>query len=476
MPVWVDPIFGDDDDAGTEAEPWQTLAKAVTWLTTEGAGTVNLARGSVFSNQLDLIGVVPTGAIVIEGNGSTIDLGIDISNGNWVDNPDGDGVILDQAAESHTLPIASGAVGIALIFADDKPMNPFDDRFGQTEPDPGQLGNISYNGNDRLLAVFRPGVSLPKDGGTSTILITSGTVPSCVEINKPNITVRNLICKHGGNDGFNVRGGSGDYDANNKVKFEDCSALLNGDEGFSCHDDVFMLATDCVTALNGSLAGQTAEVGTANTEYVRTVALGDEASTSHTISFGVYVNAVVTVTDAVIDGTVTTSGSGSVTQSGVLDLDTVAVKKLPAYFWSALEKHFELQTFTGLTPLSDFDTIYSEAVFPPMLSQSGDTITFTPAGGAGVVITAVVGAIHHELVEHEGGRFNSYTREVVISKNATLDTYLGVAAPKPNATVLIDGEVWAVVGAETETPSTARLTLSQRRVAQESRTGFTKNQ
>ena len=116
-------------------------------------------------------------------------------------------------------------------------------------------------------------------------------------MNEPNVTIRNLICRGAGADGFNLQDAGG-FDDNNEMEFEGVCALHNGDEGISAHDGVFMKVTDSVFVLNGSTAGQIADVGSSNTEYIRTVSIGSSA-------INLFLDGSVhNIEDAVINGTI----------------------------------------------------------------------------------------------------------------------------------------------------------------------------
>ncbi len=93
--------------------------------------------------------------------------------------------------------------------------------------------------------------------------------------------------------------------------------------------------------------------------------------------------------------------------------------------------------------MARFDDDYAAAGVPALMWEFGDSITYTPAGGSPVALTADVGKEHYGEVDTENGRRLRRERQVTICRDPSSD-YGGVATPKLLDTVTIAGEIWAV--------------------------------
>jgi len=332
--VYVDSNLGDDANTGNSNAPVRTLQQAVDRIRNTG-GTLHIAADSVFNASLDLRGA--TAPIVVEGNGAQINLGTNVTNWNWI--PDGDGYILDQDLQ-RTLPsnlANSGLYQIATLFVNDKPLHLYDSRFSDA-PGPGQVEYVEYNGEVRMRAVFRQG----ENPGNATIIATGDYGTSSVIANTTDITIRNLTTRYSGNDGFNISGTS--FEDGGPIRLESVAAFFNGDEGISAHQQSSSIVSDSVVAFNGSFAGGVADVGSSETEYHRLVSMGNYSNNS-LFFFGD--NHLLS--DAVIDGSIRIGPNSNLVQSGVQNFaDASDSNELPEFFHNALQRHAELQRFTGI--------------------------------------------------------------------------------------------------------------------------------
>jgi len=103
-----------------------------------------------------------------------------------------------------------------------------------------------------------------------------------------------------------------------------------------------------------------------------------------------------------------------------------------------------------------FADIFAESALPSLLDTLGDSITYTPAGGDDVSLTAVVGQEERGELEVEHGRRLRREREVTIATDPD-GPYGGVAAPALNDTVTIDSESWAVESISSKADGVATL-------------------
>lgn len=92
---------------------------------------------------------------------------------------------------------------------------------------------------------------------------------------------------------------------------------------------------------------------------------------------------------------------------------------------------------------SAFDLQFAESGAPALLAQFGQTVTYTPAGGTAVALTAIVHAEEERESEHPDGRRLTRTRQVDFSSDADSPDG-GVAAVKLFDTLTIGGVTYAV--------------------------------
>lgn len=210
-------------------------------------------------------GGTPEKPAVFDGNGMIIDLGIDITDREWV--KDGDlwtsrGPLPDHAPVADTQR--------AGLFADEVPVRIVRDRAAEgksaepgkviyTAPEALKPGEMGWAADGSLYFRWPPG----KSPGSARVIQPPAKLASCVSIACSHIIVRNVIAKHAANDGFNIHG------HRVGVRLENVKALSNGDEGISAHETVEMDVVNAEIAWNGSSAGGVADVNDSVTSYTK---------------------------------------------------------------------------------------------------------------------------------------------------------------------------------------------------------------
>ena len=212
-------------------------------------------------------GGTPEQPVVFDGQGMLIDLGIDVTDHDWIRQGD---VWTSQPgllAKHGQQPRMAGQT--AGLFIDDVPVTiprnlamekerPDKKSFCYLEPDDLQPGQLAYTADAAI--VFRWPVGL-KPGGGSRLFLPAAAGQNCVSIACSHITVRNLTVKHAGNDGFNIHGDR------RGVRLERVRAIANADEGISAHETTEMEVIGAEVAGNGSAAGGVADVNQSVTSY-----------------------------------------------------------------------------------------------------------------------------------------------------------------------------------------------------------------
>ena len=121
--------------------------------------------------------------------------------------------------------------------------------------------------------------------------------------------------------------------------------------------------------------------------------------------------------------------------------------------------------------MSAFDTTYADCALPQLMDQLGRAITYDPADGDKVELTAIVGQITTEEQAGERGGKKVQIRTVIITTDAD-GIYGGVAAPRQNEELIIDGDRWAVEAQPTVSASAARLRVVRIGSRERSRDGY----
>ncbi|MDP1587285.1 MAG: right-handed parallel beta-helix repeat-containing protein [Prosthecobacter sp.] len=208
-------------------------------------------------------GGTPEQPAVFDGKGMIIDLGIDITDREWLKNGD---VWTSRGPLPDHPPVPD--TQRAGLFIDEVPVRIMRDRAAEQQS--GLAGKIIYT----VPAALKPGeMGWAGDGslyfrwpaekppGSARIIQPPAKLASCVAIACSHIIVKNIVAKHAANDGFNIHG------HRVGVRLENVKAFSNGDEGISAHETVQMDVLDSEIAWNGSSAGGVADVGDSVTTY-----------------------------------------------------------------------------------------------------------------------------------------------------------------------------------------------------------------
>lgn len=213
-------------------------------------------------------GGTPEQPAVFDGRGLVIDLGIDVTDHDWIREGDvwrSRGRLLDRD------PIIAGQS--AGLFLDELPLVvPRDVAAEKLHPDrksrcyfpPAELkpGQMGYAEDGAVYFRWPPG----KAPEQTRIIMPPLPGVNCVTIACSHIIVRDVTARHAANDGFNIHGKW------TGIRLENVRAFSNGDEGISAHDDVEMSVHGAEIAWNGSVSGGVTDVNRCTTSYDRCVA------------------------------------------------------------------------------------------------------------------------------------------------------------------------------------------------------------
>lgn len=208
-------------------------------------------------------GGTPEQPAVFDGKGLVIDLGIDITDQDWIKNGD---LWQSRAPLKDHPPVED--TQRAGLFIDEVPLRIARDRQAEkasADPKiarymapaallPGQVGWAE----DGSFYFRWPKEKKPDAGRVIQPPkgLASGVVIAC-----SHIIIRNVTAKHAANDGFNIHG------HRVGIRLENVKAFSNGDEGISAHETVQMDVVDSEIAWNGSVSGGVADVGDSVTTY-----------------------------------------------------------------------------------------------------------------------------------------------------------------------------------------------------------------
>jgi len=212
-------------------------------------------------------GGTPAQPVVFDGQGMLIDLGIDVTDHDWIRQGDRWTSQPGLLAKHGQQPRMAGQT--AGLFIDDVPVTiprnlamekdrPEKKSFCYLEPDDLQPGQLAYTADAAI--VFRWPVG-HKPGGSNRLFLPAAAGQNCVSIACSHITVRNLTVKHAGNDGFNIHGDR------RGVRLERVRAIANADEGISAHETTELEVIGAEVAGNGSSSGGVADVNQSVTSY-----------------------------------------------------------------------------------------------------------------------------------------------------------------------------------------------------------------
>ena len=120
-----------------------------------------------------------------------------------------------------------------------------------------------------------------------------------------------------------------------------------------------------------------------------------------------------------------------------------------------------------------FDDLMADVGVPVLMDALGDptSITYTPAGGVAVTLTAIVGAETTEEDEVIDGREQKLIRAVSIHTDPD-STWGGVASPALTAMVTIGGVQYAIESIGSSDENWHTLNLTRRGKVEVSRRGY----
>lgn len=215
----------------------------------------------------------PGNPITIEGNGVTFDLRTDLSNCRWSRREDGSWLLktsLNLKGSPKQKPfkryqpredrVAAFYKGMPIYYHTDrgKPAGPFtavllEDKTSIVFYFPQDI-KPPFAG---LFLVFRSAASGVRFRGASHWII------------------RNVHVRGAGNDGFNYhhdeKGDKADTATAKDIVVENCSAMFNGDEGTSAHEDYEVTVKDSVFAFNASPSGGVNDMMQTQTTYINCI-------------------------------------------------------------------------------------------------------------------------------------------------------------------------------------------------------------
>ena len=120
---------------------------------------------------------------------------------------------------------------------------------------------------------------------------------------------------------------------------------------------------------------------------------------------------------------------------------------------------------------SAFETAFADAGAPALLSQFGQSCTYTPAGGAGVVLTAMAGAEQTHEAEYSDGRRLIRTRQITLATDLA-GPYGGVEDVRLYDTVTVGTVAYAVHEIDSRSHSLVTFTAIRTEDLQRSRDGY----
>lgn len=246
---YVDPAKGNDIADGSQARPFKTIAQAIKVVDGVG-GTVHLSpdSGPYRENMLFKKGGTPDKPIIIEGQGSVINLGKDVTTGPWINS--GGEYTLDKPVSRNSRDYVATVAfvnGLPLYCAHPK----------GTGIAAWHGGSARYDEQGRLVLTFPSGLT-PE---TSVVVLPSVEPNDCCVNIAQYTTIRDLTAAFAPNDGFNIHG------KGKNILLERVKGVFNGDQGISSHDLTQVDVKDSEVAFDGSSNGGITDVQDCVTTY-----------------------------------------------------------------------------------------------------------------------------------------------------------------------------------------------------------------
>ena len=240
--IYVNHETGDDRAAGEMTSPYKTIHKGVrSALPGDTVHLVNTGRpyreSPVFHNAHG----EPGKPITLDGHGATIEGSDPLAVGEW------EQVSPGLYRKAKLLATNDAVIGRWFMRFAGKMQHMNRTSKGPTQPlkkpDELQAGEWTYVKDvDTFYVRIDPQSSLA-DAQISAPIRSSGVQ---VSGDCSHLVIRNLICTHVYNDGFNIHGKTRD------VRFENVQAIECGDDGISAHDDCRIVVDGMVSIGNST--------------------------------------------------------------------------------------------------------------------------------------------------------------------------------------------------------------------------------
>jgi len=248
---YVNQIRGSDANDGSQDQPFKTVARALKEVDGVG-GEIDLSpeggpyRESIFIQK----GGRPDNPLILDGHGSVVNLGINVTQGPWTDT--GNGFLLDRPVHVNARTwLATVAFVNGLPLFCQKP----------NHPDAWHGGMARYDDQGRLILVFPTGLS----PANSVVVLTGGADGDMAcgvhLVAASYVQIRNLTSVFSSNDGFNFHNGC------RHVELQNVKGLFNGDQGTSAHEKCQVDVRDSEFAFDGSGDGAVEDAFDAITAY-----------------------------------------------------------------------------------------------------------------------------------------------------------------------------------------------------------------
>jgi hypothetical protein len=226
--VYVDQVHGDDKANGSREHSFKTIARAVKEVDGVG-GEIDLdpSGGPYYEPILIKKGGVAGNPLVVDGHGSVINLGRDVTSGPWTDT--GSGFRLERPVTINPRWWLA-----APVFVNGLPVFTDFPQKSINRPSAWHGGVVRYDDQGRLILVFPKGLN----PNNSVVVLTGGAKSAtdymavgCQLAGASYVQFRNIISVFSPNDGFNFHGNGHD------ILLDNVKGLFNGDQGTSAHFD-----------------------------------------------------------------------------------------------------------------------------------------------------------------------------------------------------------------------------------------------
>lgn len=246
---YLDPSAESSGD-GNQDKPFKRIEDAINAIDGKG-GTLWIAPDSVLTTPILIQkGGTPELPLKIQGQGSMILLGQDITSGPWTPLNDNE-YRLEKAVPPHTRNYVTSPVFVngLPLFADHPE--------GRGTP-AWHSGKLRYDEEGKLIITLPDGLTLE----TATIVLNgSDQISGLQGTGGAHMRFKDFTIAFAGNDGFNFHNDCSD------VVLDNVTAVFNGDQGISSHGECIVEVKNSEVAYNGSQSAGIVDIGNANTTY-----------------------------------------------------------------------------------------------------------------------------------------------------------------------------------------------------------------